>query len=81
MFHNLRGLAATNVVAAGIDPKTAQARLGHSSPQLTLGIYARVTADADRNAADRVGEIIGMRYGLQEADLIVGATPAVTCPF
>ena len=61
-FHDLRALAATHLVASGIDPKTAQARLGHSSPQLTLGIYARVTADADRNAAERVGKLIGPRH-------------------
>jgi len=55
-FHDLRSLAATALVAAGVDVKTAQTRLGHSSPQMTLGIYARATVDADRKAADAVGE-------------------------
>ena len=40
-FHDLRSMAATALVAAGVDIKTAQARLGHSSPTVTLGIYAR----------------------------------------
>ena len=48
-------MAATALVAAGVDVKTAQARLGHSTPATTLGIYARATADADRRAADAIG--------------------------
>jgi hypothetical protein len=36
--------------------KTAQTRLGHSDPRWTLGLYARASSDADREAADRVGE-------------------------
>jgi integrase len=56
-FHDLRSLAATALVAAGVDVKTAQTRLGHSSPQVTLGIYARMTAENDRRASDLVGDI------------------------
>jgi hypothetical protein len=37
--------AATNLVLVGVDPKRANARLGHFSAPLTLGIYARVTAE------------------------------------
>jgi integrase len=48
-------MAATALVAAGVDIKTAQTRLGHSSPSVTLGIYARATEQADRLAADAVG--------------------------
>jgi integrase len=54
-FHDLRSMAATALVAAGVDIKTAQTRLGHSSPSVTLGIYARATEHADRLAADAVG--------------------------
>ena len=56
-FHDLRSLAATALVAAGVDVKTAQTRLGHSSPQVTLGIYARATKEADRLAADAIGDV------------------------
>jgi integrase len=62
-FHDLRSLATTALVAAGVDVKTAQTRLGHSSPQVTLGIYARMTAENDRNASDLVGEIFRPRDG------------------
>lgn len=55
-FHDLRSNAATAMVATGVDLKTTQTRLGHSTPTLTLAVYARATADADRAAADAVGD-------------------------
>ena len=58
-FHDLRSMAATALVASGIDVKTAQARMGHSSPSVTLGIYARATAEGDRAAAEAVGRYFG----------------------
>ena len=35
--------------------KTAQTRLGHSDPRLTLAVYAQALSDSDRRAADRLG--------------------------
>lgn len=35
--------------------KTAQARLGHSDPRLTLAIYAQATTEGDRSAAEKLG--------------------------
>ena len=55
-FHDLRRANATAMVLRGLDLKTAQTRLGHSDPRLTLGIYAQATNEADRAAADRLGE-------------------------
>ncbi len=57
-FHDLRRANATALVAAGVDIKTAQARLGHSDPRLTLTIYARAVPEADRAAA----ELLGARF-------------------
>ena len=37
-FHDLRRANATGLVAEGVDVKTAQSRLGHSDPRLTLAI-------------------------------------------
>ncbi len=54
-FHDLRRANATGLVAEGVDVKTAQARLGHSDPRLTLAIYAQATGEADRSAATRIG--------------------------
>jgi integrase len=55
-FHDLRRANATALVLDGIDLKTAQTRLGHSDPRLTLAVYAQATSEADRAAADRLGE-------------------------
>jgi len=54
-FHDLRRLAATTLVAEGVDVKTTQTRLGHASPQMTLGLYAQATNSGDRSAATKVG--------------------------
>lgn len=55
-FHDLRRANATGLVAAGVDVKTAQTRLGHSSSRLTLDLYAQSVAARDRDAADALGE-------------------------
>jgi integrase len=55
-FHDLRRAAATALVLENVDLKTAQTRLGHSDPRLTLAVYAQATTEADRAAADVVGE-------------------------
>ncbi|MGO9873341.1 MAG: tyrosine-type recombinase/integrase [Acidimicrobiia bacterium] len=47
-FHSLRHAAATAWVAAGIDLRTAQHRLGHATPRLILELYAHATSEADR---------------------------------
>jgi integrase len=54
VFHDLRRANATGLVAEGVDLKTAQTRLGHSDPRLTLAVYAQATTEADRAAADRL---------------------------
>ena len=55
-FHDLRSVAASAMLAEGVDVKTAQHRLGHANATLTMQIYARASAEADRRAADAVGE-------------------------
>ncbi|HEV2361184.1 MAG TPA: site-specific integrase [Acidimicrobiales bacterium] len=55
-FHDLRRANASALVAAGVDVKTAQSRLGHSDPRLTLGIYAQFVPEADRAAAVALGQ-------------------------
>ena len=54
-FHDLRRANATALVLDGVDLKTAQTRLGHSDPRLTLAVYAQATSEADRSAADALG--------------------------
>jgi integrase len=55
-FHDLRRMNAPQLVAAGADPKVAQTRMGHADPRLTLKLYAEVTEEADRAAAEAVGK-------------------------
>lgn len=54
-FHLLRRASVTARVFARVDLKSAQTRLGHSDPRLTLSIYAQAVAEADRSAADVLG--------------------------
>lgn len=49
---------ATLMVRKGVDVKTAQARLGHSDPRLTLGIYVQATTEGDRRAADLLADVL-----------------------
>jgi integrase len=53
--HDLRRTNATVMVVEGVDVKTAQARLGHTDPRLTLAIYAQATTEGDRSAANKLG--------------------------
>jgi integrase len=57
-FHDLRKVAATAMVTAGVDVRTAQVRLGHSDPRMTLAVYAQATEPADKSAAQVVGELL-----------------------
>ena len=54
-FHDLRRANATVMVASGVDIKTAQRRMGHADPRMTLTIYAQATEQGDRSAADKLG--------------------------
>ena len=51
-FHDLRRANATGLVAAGVDIKTAEALLGHSNAQLTLGLYAQAVVSLGAAAAE-----------------------------
>jgi integrase len=55
-FHDLRRASATALVNRGIDLKTAQVRLGHSDPRLTLQVYAEVVQESEQRAAASLGD-------------------------
>jgi len=52
-FHDLRRTHATMLVAAGMDPKVVQQRMGHASIETTLKYYAQAT-ETGRVAASEV---------------------------
>jgi integrase len=55
-FHHLRHANASMMLAAGIHPKTASERLGHSSIGITMDLYSHVLPSVQQEAADRIGE-------------------------
>ena len=55
-LHDLRRLAATELMAAGVDLRTVQGRLGHASALTTMTYYARVNSEAEARAVERFEE-------------------------
>lgn len=47
------------MVTGGVDIKTAQVRLGHADPRLTLAVYASITETSEREAASVIDSVIG----------------------
>ncbi len=58
-FHDLRHLFATNALEHGMDVKTLSTIIGHVSSATTLNVYAHVTDDMQRQAADKIDRGIG----------------------
>lgn len=57
-LHDLRQIAATTLLLAGVDVRTTAGVLGHSSPTIALSTYAHLMPEAQREAVDRLGERI-----------------------
>jgi integrase len=53
-FHDLRHSHATQLLSAGVHPKIAQERLGHSTIAVTLDLYSHVTETMQEDAAARI---------------------------
>ncbi len=60
-FHSLRNAFTTLVIDSGANVKEAQSLLRHSTPELTMNVYARARSGRLGELADRVGERLG--YG------------------
>jgi integrase len=57
-IHDLRHLHAAMLIRAGVDIKTVQQRLGHSSAGFTLQVYGHLLADSDAVAARAVSRFL-----------------------
>ena len=57
-FHDLRHSHATHLLSAGVHPKIAQERLGHSSVGITLDRYSHVVPGMQQEAAAKVDAVI-----------------------
>jgi integrase len=62
-FHDLRHAHATLAIRLGADIRTVAARLGHSTPTLTLNVYGHELPGAQEELAARVDQTI--RQALQ----------------
>ena len=59
-FHDLRHTFATIALQNGVDIKTVSGMLGHFSAGFTLDTYAHVTTAAQKEAADTIGNVLGV---------------------
>lgn len=57
-LHGLRHTMITELLAAGVDPRTVMGRAGHSSEAMTMQIYAKVRPIADAAAAEMWGQML-----------------------
>jgi len=55
-FHDLRHTHATQLLSAGVHPKVAQERLGHSTVTTTMDLYSHVMPTLQSEAAQRLDE-------------------------
>ncbi|RWE84460.1 tyrosine-type recombinase/integrase [Mesorhizobium sp.] len=53
-FHDLRHTHATQTLSAGVHPKVASERLGHSTIGITLDLYSHVMPGMQADAAEQV---------------------------
>lgn len=57
-FHDLRGVACTLMLESGASLKHVMDQLGHSTPAMTLGIYAGVTQEGKKQAQERLQQYV-----------------------
>jgi integrase len=60
-LHHLRHTAGTIVIAAGMDPNTVQAILGHSTPVTALAAYGHVLKGRKEEAVQSIDNALGRR--------------------
>jgi integrase len=60
-LHDLRHFAGSQLIAAGVDIKTVQTRLGHSRPSTTLDVYTHAVSQNDQDAAAVIGSLVAAR--------------------
>ena len=57
-LHGLRHTMITELLAAGVDPRTVMGRAGHSSETMTMKVYAKVRPTVDSAAAELWGTML-----------------------
>ena len=77
-FHGLRHTFATTALENGLDIKTLSEILGHSSAETTLNVYSHVTAEMEKNAAQKIDSAFGTQKPAETAGAEDGQTPDPT---
>jgi len=72
-YHDLRHTHGTLLIAAGVDPRTVQQRLGHANVAITLALYVHPDAASHARAARVIGDLLAA-----PGDKIVTKPEAVT---
>ena len=67
-FHDLRHSHATQLLLAGVHPKVAQERLGHSTITTTLDLYSHVTATMQEDAAAKLDSVFQSAISTRSGD-------------
>ena len=67
-FHGLRHTHASQLLRAGVHPKIAQERLGHSTVAVTLDMYSHVVPSMQVDAAGRVDAILKTALGKKNSN-------------
>jgi len=77
-LHDLRHVAATLMLAAGVDIKVVSETLGHSDTRITRDIYQAVLDDLARDAAEKVVQLVP--HARRSMAVVKGDEPkAATC--
>jgi integrase len=67
-LHDVRDNYATVSIDAGADPKIVSDRVGHANMNVTLQIYTHRSTGRDREAAERIGDLIRCTITLESAN-------------
>jgi len=57
-LHHLRHYVATQLLGAGVDPRTVAGRLGHANANVTMTVYGHLLPEKDRAAADFLDHLL-----------------------
>ena len=57
-LHAFRHTHSSLLIELGAPPTVAQEQLRHSDPRVTLGIYSHVIGDSQRNAVEKLAELL-----------------------
>lgn len=75
-IHKLRHYSATELITAGVDPRTVAGRLGHGGGgTTTLKTYSAWVSEADQRAATGIGETMPHRPAALDAEAQRRTTP------